>query len=558
MRLWNRVALTALLLSTIVAVPSIASVGAAVITLHTDPAAPYCAESPGGTVHVSWSIQHTTTTRYVYYVILDPTRTIRYQEQTYPGTTGLTIGRSWAVPGGLSDGQYIARVEYWSFEAGLESFAESSFAICGQGGTLCVTKMRDSNCNGALDPSDVPVAGWTICMTTTGVPPDCRLTGTDGRVCWTGLAAGSYTVYESPVSGWDPVGPSTYTVDVTDGQVTNVTFLNVFTTDCNGACCFHNGSCTITVRDVCVSQGGTFQGPGSSCTPNPCVQPTGSCCLHNGSCTVTLQAACSGIWTMDGTCAPNPCVQPSGSCCAHDGTCTVTLQAACTGIWTMDGTCTPNPCNQPTGSCCHSDGTCTVTIQTACTGIWTMDGVCDPNPCIQPSGACCVTCRCVVTTHAGCDAQGGAWMGPGTGCVPNPCSGPPSACCLPDHSCIYVDQCQCEDQGGTFMPGLTCDPNPCLPPTGACCYTNGSCVVTTQSDCTGTWQGPGTVCDPNPCPQPTGACCFSSGECRVLTRDQCASQSGTYRGDGTGCDPNPCAPTPTERRTWGQIKHQYR
>ena len=281
-----------------------------------------------------------------------------------------------------------------------------------------------------------------------------------------------------------------------------------------GACCVHNGSCTVTTQRACA---GIYIGDGTGCSPNPCAQPTGSCCLPDGSCTVTVHSQCAGRWTMDGSCDPNPCAQPTGSCCLHDGSCTVTLQSRCTGRWTLGGVCDPNPCELPTGSCCAVDGTCTVTIESRCTGRWTLDGVCDPNPCPQPTGACCaVDGSCTVTTQARCE---GRWMGMGT----------------------------------------ICDPNPCPQPTGACCHPDGSCTVSTEVDCQGRWQGAGTVCDPNPCPQPTGACCFASGECRVLTRAACASQEGLYQGDGTGCSPNPCpSPVPTRHTTWGQIKNTYR
>lgn len=49
----------------------------------------------------------------------------------------------------------------------------------------------------------------------------------------------------------------------------------------SGACCMTNGTCMITDAGGCSSMGGTFQGAGTSCTPNPC---------SAGPSTVTLQA----------------------------------------------------------------------------------------------------------------------------------------------------------------------------------------------------------------------------------------------------------------------------
>ncbi|HVP13555.1 MAG TPA: hypothetical protein VMV94_20440, partial [Phycisphaerae bacterium] len=177
-----------------------------------------------------------------------------------------------------------------------------------------------------------------------------------------------------------------------------------------GACCQPDGSCSITTLAGCT---GTYQGDGTTCTPNPCPQP-GACCQPSGSCSVTLQAACTGTWQGAGTtCTPNPCPQP-GACCQPNGNCSVTLQAACTGTWQGAGTtCTPNPCPQP-GACCTADGTCRVVMQIDCTYTW-----------------------------------GGTWQGPNTTCTPNPCPLPQGACCFPDAYCEQKTQAGCQQAGGT-------------------------------------------------------------------------------------------------------------
>ncbi|MBX3407133.1 MAG: multicopper oxidase domain-containing protein [Phycisphaeraceae bacterium] len=42
----------------------------------------------------------------------------------------------------------------------------------------------------------------------------------------------------------------------------------------SGACCMADASCMIATPEACTGMGGTFQGPGSACQPNPCqVQP---------------------------------------------------------------------------------------------------------------------------------------------------------------------------------------------------------------------------------------------------------------------------------------------
>ena len=99
----------------------------ATISLGRDPEPPYCAENPGGTVDISWNIEHTSTPNYVYYKLEDPTRTIILEDETYPGSTGLTVNRTFTIPPGSMNGKYWIRVEYWSFEVGNEANAEVTF-----------------------------------------------------------------------------------------------------------------------------------------------------------------------------------------------------------------------------------------------------------------------------------------------------------------------------------------------------------------------------------------------------------------------------------------------
>jgi hypothetical protein len=80
-----------------------------------------------------------------------------------------------------------------------------------------------------------------------------------------------------------------------------------FTPAFTGACCAPDGTCGVESEAICTGSGGSYQGNGLSCLPNPCPLPTGSCCELDGICTVTTQAACSGTWTLSGACSPNPC-----------------------------------------------------------------------------------------------------------------------------------------------------------------------------------------------------------------------------------------------------------
>ena len=61
----------------------------------------------------------------------------------------------------------------------------------------------------------------------------------------------------------------------------------------SGACCLTDGTCTVTDGTTCSGLGGTFQGAGTSCTPNPCA---------TGPQTVTLEAMMDNtLYSEDGS-----------------------------------------------------------------------------------------------------------------------------------------------------------------------------------------------------------------------------------------------------------------
>jgi spore coat protein A len=80
-----------------------------------------------------------------------------------------------------------------------------------------------------------------------------------------------------------------------------------------GACCFNDGSCAVLSSANCAAQGGTFQGNGTGCSPNPCPQPPamGACCFNDGTCEVLSPADCvaqGGTYQGDNVdCAPGLC-----------------------------------------------------------------------------------------------------------------------------------------------------------------------------------------------------------------------------------------------------------
>ncbi len=103
-----------------------------------------------------------------------------------------------------------------------------------------------------------------------------------------------------------------------------------------GACCLPGQVCRILPGDYCTTVlGGTYQGDGTSCSPNPCAPPpaTGACCTVDG-CVIATRDECTalgGAYQGDRTaCTPDPCPTPTGACCL-DGGCEVLTASACAG-----------------------------------------------------------------------------------------------------------------------------------------------------------------------------------------------------------------------------------
>lgn len=162
-----------------------------------------------------------------------------------------------------------------------------------------------------------------------------------------------------------------------------------------GACCFVDGSCQVLASEECAALGGSYQGDGSVCQPNPCPQPE-ACCLPTGACEMLLPSLCEqqqGQPQGPGTdCNPNPCIPPFQACCLPDGSCQYIL---------------PDECAQQGGDA-MGEGT-----------------VCEGVQCPGPTGACCLTDNeCVIASSAECESQGGVYMGDGISCDPNPCQIP--------------------------------------------------------------------------------------------------------------------------------------
>ena len=78
----------------------------------------------------------------------------------------------------------------------------------------------------------------------------------------------------------------------------------------SGACC-QGPACSLQTQAACLALPGTFQGNGTTCSPNPCFVPTGACCASNATCTEATGISCTGgggTYQGDGTtCAATEC-----------------------------------------------------------------------------------------------------------------------------------------------------------------------------------------------------------------------------------------------------------
>ncbi len=148
-----------------------------------------------------------------------------------------------------------------------------------QPGELCVLKYNDLNGDGDRDAGEPPLAGWTFTRSGGGIATQSGATGANGRWCpATMVPPGTYTVTETPQSGWintDPGGSSlSKTVTVGSNQTVTVEFGNrlaqtpallTLTKDkytsgsCHGS---QPGANNCTFRFTVVNTGGTtYNGP---------------------------------------------------------------------------------------------------------------------------------------------------------------------------------------------------------------------------------------------------------------------------------------------------------
>ncbi|MCG8409593.1 MAG: hypothetical protein MI923_30675 [Phycisphaerales bacterium] len=315
-----------------------------------------------------------------------------------------------------------------------------------------------------------------------------------------------------------------------------------------GACCFAdaNFTCAVTGEAECDALGGTYQGDGAGCDPNPCI-PTGACCFSDGSCSVESEADCNtagGAYQgNDTSCDPNPCPQP-GDVCADPIT-------AVNGV--NMGNNSDSEMDDPDPSCTGSGSD----------DIWWVYTATDTGSLLIDTCGTFLDVDGVDTILAVYDACGGNELDCDDDC--RSASADPQAACRDEaqsgtatrDSCVCIDvtageQVWIQVQGFLGDVGaitLNITPLGCPPETEACCFNDGSCQDLTEDDCIaagGNAQGLGTDCgtlDP-PCPV-------------VPDNDTCATATEVFNGTNMSSnfgsandDPDPSCTSAGENDVW--------
>ncbi|MBK8913903.1 MAG: lamin tail domain-containing protein [Phycisphaerales bacterium] len=354
---------------------------------------------------------------------------------------------------------------------------------------------------------------------------------------------------------------------------------------CLGACCLPDGSCLMTLNIGCTA--GNFLGVGTSCVPNPCEQ---ACCFQTSCADLPAAQCLANGGTPQGpgtTCVSvNFCRE---ACCLPDGSCIDTLPIICQGQGGQSqGSGTACATTQCRGACCFPDGSCFMTPPLGCTaGVFLGIGTtCVPNPCRE---ACCYpNGSCSDLAPMQCLSTGGSPQGPGTNCAGIQC--PLPGCCLPSGACVNVPPTVCISQNGTpqnvpciattcppdrcngvLVGDANCDnsvnnfdidffvqgvlvgspPDPTLAPPGylalggtQACWDRRRCWG--DVNCDGLFNNfdidPFVMCilapppPGNGCPSCTAqACCFPGGICTNVLPASCTLSGGMPQGAGSNC-----------------------
>ena len=356
-----------------------------------------------------------------------------------------------------------------------------------------------------------------------------------------------------------------------------------------GACCV-NEVCSIQAEVACGSNGGTYQGDDTTCTPDPCyVEPTGACCI-NDTCSELTESACGsaggGYFGDDTTCTAGLCDAQDSSCLIISEVVHGQASGGCPRFVEITNTGTSDYMFTEGGIIAQTDGASDLTVDISLVGQTIAAGqsfIVNATNYGSCSGAFDIFYGFdpdFETTHSlgngndviiitdetdgsnlvdiygefGVDGTGTPWeyhygyayrlspyiMGDGgTFMIDEWFIGGEGSLDGADPTSLLLTLTSpaTHDYDGTCTGDVL----------GACCI-ESDCSMLTAAACAvagGVYHGDGVNCHPNPCAGPvTGACCINE-VCSILTELACGTAGGTYQGDGTDCDPDPCYVPPT-------------
>ena len=105
---------------------------------------------------------------------------------------------------------------------------------------LCIVKFEDLNGNGAQDPGEPGLSGWSFMINPPplGLGTNVVTTGPGGTICVPVSAPGTYTITETLQSGWTNTTPTNQVVSVVPNQLATVWFGNALVSGPARICVF--------------------------------------------------------------------------------------------------------------------------------------------------------------------------------------------------------------------------------------------------------------------------------------------------------------------------------
>lgn len=342
-----------------------------------------------------------------------------------------------------------------------------------------------------------------------------------------------------------------------------LTQLQITCSNVTGACCQTDGSCAELTDAGCATAGGTYQGDGSTCTPNPCPQPPA-----NDDCAGAIEITI-GTVNLGNNCLASTTDDAEVSCQANSNKDVwFVWTATCTGEVTMD---TEGSVFAPTNdtvlavfdSCGGTEIACDDDDGTGLLSLLTFNAVSGTDYYIRIAGfnascgdiqlniACSVVCGSCPGDVNGDSLLDGLDIQQFTNCYLADAGGSPSepCACADVNEDSVIDDLDIPAFVALILNGGVCNP-------GACCYLDGgsaACAVTTADGCA-TLGGNFTLgadCTGDPCP--AGRCCSNGGlTCNDIPEVECAALGGNWDG-GLDCIGSPCPITPANDDCGGAI-----